>query len=415
MRIHLLLVSFLFFSTRLYAAEYEVSVSAEKDLVDVPISVAIELPNDITIGDTVALSVEGEKVLGQITSAPLLAKDKTARHLSAVIPSIPAGDHTLSVELSKTSTDRAPFSWHNHPGKHSVLKIGKRPVLDYMYEQVDNSSEKRRGETYKVYHQVYDPSGEVIVTKGPGGLFPHHRGLFYGFNRISYGDGQKADTWHCKKNESIGHDATISVDVGPVIGRHRVALRWHGQDGEVFAREQREMTVYNVEGGNMIEFASKLSSEVGPVRLDGDPQHAGFQFRASQHVPDHTKHLTYYVRPDGKGEPGKFRNWNHDVSKRDEKTVDLPWNALSFVIGDQRYTCCYLDRPENPKEARFSERDYGRFGSYFEYDLDKDNDLELNYRIWLQNGEMTVDEVASRSDAFVLQPEISIKAVSLSQ
>ncbi len=85
---------------------------------------------------------------------------------------------------------------------------------------------------------------------------------------------------------------------------------------------------------------------------------------------------------------------------------------MSFVVEDQRYTCCYLDRPENPKEARFSERDFGRFGSYFEYELTADNSLELNYRIWLQEGEMTVAEVTSHSNAFVHRPTVTAEQVN---
>ena len=68
-------------------------------------------------------------------------------------------------------------------------------------------------------------------------------------------------------------------------------------------------------------------------------------------------------------------------------------NAMSFVAGGKRYTAAYLDRPDNPKEARYSERTYGRFGSYFEYDLDEGKPLELSYRFWLQDGEMTVEQV----------------------
>jgi hypothetical protein len=45
--------------------------------------------------------------------------------------------------------------------------------------------------------------------------------------------------------------------------------------------------------------------------------------------------------------------------------------------------------PENPKETRGSERDYGRFGDYFEYDLTPSQPLKLKYRVWLQEGEMT--------------------------
>jgi len=46
--------------------------------------------------------------------------------------------------------------------------------------------------------------GDRIVTGGlnddPKVHSPHHRGIFYGFNRITYGDGKRADTWHCIKN-----------------------------------------------------------------------------------------------------------------------------------------------------------------------------------------------------------------------
>jgi hypothetical protein len=246
-----------------------------------------------------------------------------------------------------------------------------------------------------VYHHLFDPTGEKLLTKGPGGLFPHHRGLFFGYNRISYGDGQTADIWHCRNGESQVHQSIVRSETGPVLGRHELLIHWNGKDGQPFAQEEREITVYHVDGGQLIDFASHLSTTVGDVQLDGDPQHAGVQFRATQHVPDVTKAETYYLRPDGKGEPGKFRNWPDN-----KEHVDLPWNALSFVVDGTRYTCCYLDHPQNPKEARYSERDYGRFGSYFEYTLTGDQPLRVRYRLWLQEGEMTVDEVSQLHAGF---------------
>jgi hypothetical protein len=224
--------------------------------------------------------------------------------------------------------------------------------------------------------------------------------LYYGFNRISYAGGKKsADTWHCNKGEFQSHEVVVASEAGPVLGRHLVRIAWHGQDKAVFAEELREMTAWNTPGGLAIEFASRLESKAGPVKLDGDPQHAGFQFRASQEVPDKTKAQTYYLRPDGKDKPGSFRNW---PGNKDH--ANLPWNALSFVLGDQRFTCCYLDRPQNPKEARYSERDYGRFGSYFEYTIDDGKPLDLNYRVWLQAGEMDVAGVQRLADDFVDPP-----------
>src|SRR5581483_6029743 len=141
-------------------------------------------------------------------------------------------------------------------------------------------------------------------------------------------------------------------EAGPVLGRHRVRVNWHGEKKEKFAEEERELTVYRIPGGQLVEFASLLRPTAGPVHLDGDPQHAGFQFRADNEVAAKTSKQTIFIRPDGVDQPGKTRNWPQDRSQ-----VNLPWYAMSFVLGEKRYTAAYLDRPENPKEARFSERD----------------------------------------------------------
>ena len=68
---------------------------------------------------------------------------------------------------------------------------------------------------------------------------------------------------------------------------------------------------------------------------------------------------------------------------------------------DWWYTAAYLDHPRNPKEARFSERDYGRFGSYFEYDLTPVKPLTIRNRIWFQEGEMTIPQCQAMSDSFL--------------
>jgi hypothetical protein len=74
---------------------------------------------------------------------------------------------------------------------------------------------------------------------------------------------------------------------------------------------------------------------------------------------------------------------------------------MSFVLGGKRYTFAYLDHPRNPKEARFSERDFGRFDSNFEYTLEKDKPLTVHYRLWLQEGLMKPFEVSALSKNFV--------------
>jgi hypothetical protein len=288
------------------------------------------------------------------------------------------------------------FAWD----AEGVLAFGKRPVLRYMNAPLDESNGGAREKTYKVFHHAYDPRGERLLTKGAGGKFTHHRGIFYGFNKVTYGDGKQCDVWHCTKDAHQSHQEVLESSVGPVFGRHRVLIGWHGVGKEVFAREERELTAYATAGGTQIDFVSRLKPLIAPVKLDGDPQHAGFHFRADGEVADKTSKETRYIRPDGAGRHGETRNWPAQKGH-----VDLPWNAMNFMLADRRYTVAYLDRPDNPKEARFSERDYGRFGSYFATTIAAGAVLTVRYRLWIREGDATPAELEARSQDFLKPAE----------
>lgn len=314
---------------------------------------------------------------------------------------------TLCVSLSASAADAPEWDFVEADDHLDFLFDGK-PALRYMMPTLDESSEESRSETFKPYHHVYSPDGKTLLTKGPGGKFPHHRGIFYGFNKITYGDGEKCDTWHCTDGAYQSH-AGQSWSKGTTAGlSHCVGVEWHGKNGKEFAQETREVgiereTHFGVEGWE-IDFNSHLETTDGkPIHLDGDPQHAGFQFRASQEVPDKTVEETYYLRTDGKGKPGDYRNWDHDKpdAPGNAECENRLWNALSFVIEGKRYTVLYIDHPDNPKPARFSERDYGRFGSYFVADVTAEKPLDVNYRLWIQEGEMTVDQCNALQAAYV--------------
>lgn len=401
---------------RAQSATFTITVAAEKqERVNVPVAVPVELPPAFGTDARVVLEdAAGKMIRGQLTELGLWRlnaayKDKPLL-LHFILPSLAAGQtatFTAHVSSKKSPAETAGvFAWHDTEGVYAELRFGDRPVLRYMYKALDESSKEKREQTFKVFHHLFDPDGTRLVTKGPGGLFTHHRGLFYGFNRITYGSGKKADIWHCTGNVYQSHEKFLVQEAGPVLGRHLLEIAWHGQDKEVFAVEHREMTVYNVPGGQLVEFASRLHSKSGKIKLDGDPQHAGFHFRADNEVADKTKKLTYYLRPDGQGKPGETRNWEPKTRKG---PVNLPWNAMSFVLGDQRYTAVYLDKPTNPKEARFSERDYGRFGSYFEYEVDTNKPLNVHYRVWLQKGEMKGAQTEAASANFVTPPAVTVK------
>jgi hypothetical protein len=400
-------------AVRAESKSFELTVAAgDRDRVDEPVAVLLAVPASLAKAENVVLEdAGGQKLTAQLTAPSLLAKvpaDSAARELHFILPNLKSGMSAKfkAVVSGEPAAKTEGFSWHDTPGKTMDARYGNRLVLRYMYTTFDESTPEKRNETYKVYHHLYDPTGQTQVTGALAKLYPHHRGIYYGFNKVTYGEGKKADVWHCTKGSHQAHEKLLASEAGPVLARQRVEIAWYGDEKDVFAREERELTVYHVPGGQLVEFASRLHSTAGKVHLDGDPQHAGFQFRASPEVSEKTAKQTYYLRPDGAGKPGETRNW--DAKKPDEH-ANLPWNAMSFVIGDQRYTAAYLDRPQNPKPARFSERDYGRFGSYFAHNVDEKTPLDVNYRLWLQTGEMKGDAVTALSNAFVKPATVTVR------
>ena len=307
----------------------------------------------------------------------------------------------LAFAASGVAADQPGFAWIDPDGKQPVLTYAGKKVLEYVRPTFDPAQTPAKKDptanpTIKVYHHLYDETGTVRLTNGPEGMYPHHRGIFYGFNKISY-DGHQADVWHGRNGESERHVATLSHEANAELGRHTVKVSWNGRDGKPFAMEERELTVHAPHGGWLIDFRSTLTTDLDKVRLDGDPQHAGFHFRANVEV-EKTKNETYFLHPDGKEELGKEVNWDPKTKKG---PVNRPWTAMSFVVGGKRYTVVYLDHPDNPKEARQSERAYGRVGTYFEYDLIKDKPLKVKYRLWVQEGEVTPGQCDTLSKAFV--------------
>jgi hypothetical protein len=416
------IVAMLVFAMPALGKEFEITVSAGKsDRRNTPICVPLSVPKELAnLELTLLEAADGKQFLAQITEPGLLtesiapAEGQRRRDLHFTLSSLKAGE-SLKLKGKWLANQKLVggeyFAWHDTPGEFTELRHADRPVLRYVYQAFDDSTKEKREQTFKVYHHLFDPAGKELITKGPGGLYTHHRGLFYGF-KATYGEPRvTADTWHCPppsndpKKPSLeayqGHEKILSFEVGHLLGRHRVQIGWHGRDKARFAGELRELTVYSMPGGTLVEFASKLTPVKGTVKLDGDPQHAGFHFRAVNEVADKTKDQTYFLRPDGKGEMGKERSWD---PKTKEGPVNLPWNAMSFVVGGKRYTAAYLDRPANPKEARYSERTYGRFGSYFVAECSESKPITVAYRLWLQEGEMSVDGVKALSEDFVNPP-----------
>ena len=368
-----------------------------------PVSVPFDLLGELN-GDAVQLTdADGHRRRAQLTTPGLAASKSQApkespqpqRELHFILAQLDAGSAahfhgTIGPASEAKPEPRRPrSSLHGTPSDgHVLLTYGDRKVLDYIAPTLDNSTPKLREQTYKPFHQLYDATGSRLVTKGAGGNDTHHRGLFYGFNKITYDDGRKhADLWQCLGDAFQSHESILASAAGPALARQCLAIDWHGEEKQVIAHEQREVTVFAVPGGTLLDFVSILKTADGPVHVEGDPHHSGFHFRADNEVATTTKKETYYLRPDGVGKLDATINW--DSTPNDPRTSDQPWKGMCFVLGGKRYTAAILDRPDNPKPARWSERDYGRLVSTFVADVTADHPLVIRYRDSLHNGETT--------------------------
>jgi Methane oxygenase PmoA len=280
-----------------------------------------EIAVDVITGRDVATAVGQLTAPSIITESIKPARDGLVRRDLHVVLTTPC--RSMVAHFAGTKPQVTRFAWTEKAGEYQELILTRSgtstPYLRYMNHTYDTSSKAARDTSYKVFHHLYDPIGKRLVTNGGFAddknadpkklLYPHHRGIMYGFNKCSYGPDlkKKADTWHCTGDAHVAHLESVRAEAGPVLGRHRVRLGWFGEKNDRFADEERELTVYHVKGGTLVEFASRLKTTGGKVRVDGDPQHAGFQFRAANDVAAAAnKKLTFYLHPDGiKGEMGK--------------------------------------------------------------------------------------------------------------
>lgn len=263
----------------------------------------------------------------------------------------------------------------------SVLHYGEQPVLRYMFA-FDTSTPERQHETYKVYHHVFGPGTDRLITKGPGGLYTHHRGLYLGWNKTSF-DGGSADFWHCTNGAHQRHVEFVKQQADAEHGSMTSLIHWNAADGNPVIVETRTVTVhpFPIEPapgiGWQIDWTTKLESRRGEITLDGDRQHAGFQYRAANVVAE--KNNARYLRPAGFPEqPEAF-----EVSDANDpnKHIDLSWLVMSCEVDEKPYCIGYFEDPSLPKPSRYSERPYGRFGAFFQTKLSPETPLTMRYRV----------------------------------
>ena len=245
-------------------------------------------------------------------------------------------------------------------GKHIEVLNGGKPVARFVYGEGQ----------LKPYLHIYGKDGELVTEWSAQQEFPHHRGIYIGWNRIESEIGN-SDLWHLRSGERmiVKNVRHVAMRTNAMI---TAQIEWHAQKKDeagdsILLIETRVLSISQPEPSKTFVDAKFTLAAQRDLNLNGDLQHAGVHFRASHEVHGRAKETRYVWEPDLQGPGGKV------VSK------DLKWARLIFPVGENWYTATQLNLPTNPTEE-LSWRDYGRFGFFFKRKLEWGDELELKYR-----------------------------------
>jgi len=291
------------------------------------------------------------------------------------------------------------FEWKESAPGQLDLMYGSAPVLRYMHA-FDTSTPELQHATYKVFHHVFGPTSGKVITKGPGGQYTHHRGLYVGWNKTQTKDGS-FDFWHCKSGAHLRHVKLIR-NSGGQNGSMTAEIHWNDPDGKPVIVETRTVSVSVTDVGGsrawVIDWSTSLESKRGDINLRGDRQHAGFQFRASQAVAEAKS--ARYVRPTGF--PEQTEAFQVGDKGDPPAHINLNWFSMNYPIEDSHYNIEYFEAPGQPQPSLYSERPYGRFGAFYKADLKEGIPLKMTYRVIVSEGGVPRQaEIQGRYDSWV--------------
>ena len=174
-------------------------------------------------------------------------------------------------------------------------------------------------------------------------------------------------------------------------------IDWQGDTTAPFLTEERRFTFTSPAKPFYlgIEMNSATKTVSGEADMNGDPEHAGAQFRPSELVDTQS---TTYIFPGEKIDAHKVK--------------DLPWAAEVFAIDGKTFTVVIFSHPGNLRSpTTWHARDYGLFAvnpfGLHDFDPDKPvgagdytikngDSLTLRYRFYFAKGQSTPEALDAR-------------------
>jgi hypothetical protein len=209
---------------------------------------------------------------------------------------------------------------HQESGDSSKIEVHNdgRPVARFVYGPKE----------LKPYLHLFGANGELLTEWDAKQQFPHHRGIFIGWNKIESELGS-SDLWHLRSGEkmtvrSVKHSTTATN--ATIIAE----VEWNAQKRDdvgdsVLILETRRLDISRPADRKTQVDAHFTLVAMRDVTLNGDLQHAGIHFRGSHELTKRNKETRYIWEPDLPGPGGKV------------VSTDLKWCRLIFPIGASWY------------------------------------------------------------------------------
>ena len=296
-----------------------------------------------------------------------------ARRCVSIMAAAATAWAVMAAGESRAAQDSAGFAFRDEPGKHLDVLLDGKIAGRYMYAYDPSSSSKDLASTNKTYLHVFDAQGRAPISNGPFGEHAHHRGIMIGWTKLTH-NGKLYNFWGMYDNAQI-HSKFSVRDADAEHATFTSLVDWITKNGNTVISEERTMTFRRAAAPAylIIDFTSKLTACSGDVELNGDPEHAGVQFRAADGI-DLAK--TVYVYPGENADPRQL--------------VDPSWVGETFSLNGKVYSSVEMNHPGNPQGSKISAyRNYGRFGYFPKPTTIKSGEsLVFRYRFLVAEGEM---------------------------
>lgn len=234
---------------------------------------------------------------------------------------------------------------------------------------------------------------------------PHHRSLWF-----THGAVNGVDFWsESPRAGRTVHREFLTLAGGPVLGVIRARTDWLSPEGKKVCEDVREVRIYRMPGGRLLDFHIEVRATEGPVTF-GDTKEGSFGLRVATplQVRGGQGHILNAAGQKDQGAWGKR----------------APWCDYFGPLGGEVVGIAVFDHPQNLRHPTYWHvRDYGLFAvnpfgihdftgaaaGSGDYTLPAGGTLSLLYRVWIHRGDPEAAQVERHYRSFAQPPEVSLR------